>query len=182
LQLRADGASEEIIAQDHKLRAKILAIATQEQDSELAQKQSREVFASYWAELPEALKNESGKLLFAFTQEKADKMIAMFNSPWYRFFFSYKPIEALKQIKVPVLAINGTLDWITLSKTLPVIANALEQAGNRYYQTVQLTGLNHQFRVCKIGSLAEYMAPGEAMAPEVLKTISDWILEQVTSK
>jgi pimeloyl-ACP methyl ester carboxylesterase len=182
LQLRADGAGETMVAQDRKLRAKVLAIVMQEQNSDVAAKLMHEVFATYWAELPETLKQESGKLLFAFTQANADAMITMFNSPWYRFFFSYQPVDTLKQIKAPVLAINGTLDWIALSKTLSVIAKALEQSGNRDYTTVELPNLNHQFRTCKTGSLAEYMAGGAAMAPEALNVISDWILERTINK
>jgi pimeloyl-ACP methyl ester carboxylesterase len=182
LQLRADGASEMMIAQDRKIRAKLLATVTQEMNSDVTERLLREIFEVYWAELPETLKNESGKLLFAFTQDNAAEMIAMFNSPWYRFFFSHRPIDTLKQIKVPVLAINGTLDWITLSKTLSVISKTLEQSGNRDYKTVELPNLNHQFRTCKTGSLAEYMTSGEAMAPEALNVISDWILERTINK
>ncbi len=182
LQLRADGASEAMLAQDRKLREKIFAVVTQESNSNSAQKQLQAVFATYWAELPVALKDESGKLLFAFTDAKSDAMIGMFNSPWYRFFFSCRPVDILAQITVPVLAINGTLDWITSSKTLSVIAKALEQAGNHDYTTVELSSLNHQFRECKTGSLAEYMARGEAMAPVALNVISDWILERTINK
>ena len=88
----------------------------------------------------------------------------------------------LKKITVPVLAINGTLDWITLSKTLSIIAKTLEQSGNRDYTTVELPNLNHQFRSCKTGSLAEYMESGEAIAPEALNVISDWILDRTINK
>ena len=182
LQLRADGATDELIARDRKLRKQVLSIVTQENDSTVAKKLMLEGFATYWTELPDALKQESTKFLFAFTQANADGMIKMFNSPWYRFFFSHQPIETLKQVKIPVLAMNGDLDWITSVKTLPIIAKALEEAGNRDCTTIELPNLNHQFRTCKTGSLAEYMTSEETMAPVALNAISDWILDRTINK
>ena len=171
-----------MITQDRKLRTKVLAIATQEKNNGVAEKLMGKVFATYWTELPEAQKNESSKLLFAFTQANAVGMIKMFNSPWYRFFLSYKPVEALEQIKVPVLALTGNRDWITSVKTLSVIAKALAKAGNQDCTTIEFPNLNHQFRTCETGSLQEYAMVEETIAPVVLDVISDWILKRTINK
>lgn len=182
LQLKADGASNAMVAQDSVLRKNILSIVTLEKNDALAQMAMKEVFRAYWAALPDELKAEAAKLPFAFTEEKIAHMIPMFISPWYRFFLSYQPVEALKQIKVPMLALNGDRDWITSVKTLQVLAKTLADAGNDDCTTLELPNLNHQFRTCVTGSLAEYMAEGETMAPVVLSTIADWIIARTIKK
>ena len=182
LQLKADGACDAMVAQDNALRKKILSIVTLEKNDALAQMAMNEVFRAYWAALPDELKAEAATLPFAFTEEKIEHMIPMFSSPWYRFFLPYQPVEALKQIKSPVLALNGDRDWITSVKTLQVIAKTLADAGNDNCTTIKLPNLNHQFRTCVTGSLAEYMAEGETMAPVVLSTIADWIVARTIKK
>lgn len=182
LQLKADGASDAMVAQDSALRKKILSIIALEQNDAIAQMAIREVFNSYWSALPNELKAEAAKLPFAFTEAKIEHMATMFTSPWYRFFLSYKPEEALKQIKVPVLALNGDRDWIISAKTLSFIAKTLADAGNNDCTTLAFPNLNHQFRTCATGSLAEYMAKGETIAPVVLEAIADWIIAHTIKK
>ncbi|MFA6527642.1 MAG: alpha/beta hydrolase [Candidatus Babeliales bacterium] len=182
LQLRADGASKAMIEWDRKVRSAFLTIARREMDITRAETFMREAFAFYWAELSEALKNEACKLVFTITQANANAMISLFNSPWYRFLLSYRSVDALKQIKIPMLAITGSLDWITPASALSVIAKALERAGNRDCTTIELPHLNHQLRTCKTGSIAEYKQPGESIAPIALKVISDWIVERTSNR
>jgi pimeloyl-ACP methyl ester carboxylesterase len=182
LQLQADGASEHMIAQDRIVREKVLNIVIHEPNNTTAKKLLQEVVAEYWTALSDKQKSEAETLAFAFTDKKAAGMIDMFNSPWYRFFLSYNPVDTLKQITVPVLAINGSCDWITLAKGLQVIAAALQQAGNTDYTTLELPNLNHRLVNCKTGSMQEYMVATEAIDQSVLQLISDWVVEKTISK
>ena len=183
LQLRADGASEEMIARDRVVRAQVLGILSQEKDVELAQKKALAIIDQYWTELPEILKEESGKLLFAFTKANAVGRIAMYNSPWYRFFLGYRPADALKRITVPVLALNGELDWISApSITFPVIVTALTEAGNSDYTLATLPQLNHSLQTCQTGAIPEYATLEETMAPQALGMMSDWIVKRTLSQ
>jgi len=103
----------------------------------------------------------------------------MLNSPWYRYFLSYEPVVTLEKIKIPVLAINGDLDFITSSKiALPIISQALKKAGNKDYEIVELKKQNHWFQNCKTGAMAEYGEIEETISQTVLKMISDWILKR----
>lgn len=182
LQLQANGASQETIAADRIVREKVLNIAIHEQNNSVAKKLLQDAVAEYWVALPDAQKSEAEKLALTFTDKKAAGMIDMFNSPWYRFFLSYNPADTFKRIIVPVLAINGDRDWITLAKGLQVIANALQQAGNTDYRTVEMSNLNHRLVTCTTGSLQEYMIAREAIAPAALQLISDWVVSRTINK
>ena len=103
--------------------------------------------------------------------------MAQVTSPWYRFFLTYDPRSSLRQVKVPVLALNGTLDLQVLhDQNLPEIEAALREAGNPDVTIRRFEGLNHLFQHARTGHLAEYARIEETVAPIVLETIRDWIL------
>lgn len=178
-QLRADGASEELIKQNVAVRPQLFFMAQHEPDIEKADKLVYDAIMEYWDALPLHLQQESLLYPFALTDEKAIHMTAMINSPWYRFLLAHNPAKTLQQIKVPVLALNGSRDFIiTADDSLPIIAAALEKAGNPAYETVELPDLNHRFQHCVTGSLGELATIDEAIAPEVLELIGVWILKR----
>lgn len=101
------------------------------------------------------------------------------NNHWYKYFISVKPDEYLSKIKIPVLAINGSLDMqVPASENLSGIESSLKKAGNKSYTIKQLPGLNHMFQHAKTGSPAEYGFIEETIAPEALDIMSEWILKQ----
>jgi uncharacterized protein len=179
LQLQADGASQEFIMNDQEVRATVYSIIKQKTDASQAETMLRNAIKHYLANQPEDQKKEAATLPFAFTEVKADALIKVFNSPWYRFFLTYDPTTVLKHINVPVLVLNGDLDWIASAhKVFPIIAQAMKEAGNKNYTMIELPGLNHMFQPCTTGALAEYAAIEETISPIALKSISDWIFKQ----
>jgi fermentation-respiration switch protein FrsA (DUF1100 family) len=99
-------------------------------------------------------------------------------SPWFRSFLDYNPVPALQKTACPVLALNGERDLQVLPKeNLSKIKNALEDGGNKDFQTTEWPGLNHLFQHAPTGSPTEYGAIEETMAPEALNAISDWVLK-----
>jgi uncharacterized protein len=99
-------------------------------------------------------------------------------SPWFRFFLDYDPVPALKKTQCPVLVLNGDKDLQIASKeNLAQIQKALQDGGNKDFQTRELAGLNHLFQHAPTGSPTEYGGIEETFAPEALDTISDWILK-----
>jgi pimeloyl-ACP methyl ester carboxylesterase len=104
--------------------------------------------------------------------------IATLTSPWYRYFLTYDPATALRKVKCPVLALNGSLDvQILPSQNLPAIRQALQAAGNKHFEIVELPGLNHIFQNAKTGNVSEYGQIEETISPVALQKISDWILK-----
>lgn len=111
-------------------------------------------------------------------QQVAAEMRRM-RTPWFRFFLTYDPRTALRRVKVPVLALNGTLDLQVLhDQNLPQIEAALREAGNTDVTIRRFEGLNHLFQRARTGSPVEYAQIEETIAPEVLETIRDWIVER----
>ena len=106
--------------------------------------------------------------------------VSIFNNHhWYKYFISVKPDEYLSKIKIPVLAINGSLDTqVPSNVNLYGIESSLKKAGNKNYTIKELPGLNHMLQHAKTGSPAEYKFIEETIAPEALDIMSEWILRQ----
>ncbi len=177
-QMKADGASQELLDQDNKLRTQMLTIVNQS-SSEESKAKLEKILQVYWNNLPEHLKLESEKIPFAITQAKIEGMVNVYNSPWYRYFIGCKPERFIAQIKVPMLALYGDHDWITSSQpSISIITETLKAAESSDVTTVEFPNLNHSLQTCKTGALAEYGTIEETIAPVVLKAMSDWILNK----
>ncbi len=180
-QLRADGATAEMIAYDRIVHTRLLTIVTQEPDGVHADNLMRGAIDQYWRDLPEAQKQEASTLPFGVTQANAEETIATFNAPWYRYFLALKPAEILAQISAPVLALNGDRDFIVLSCiAVPIIDKALSAGGNRDYDVRELHGFNHWLQRCQTGALREYGAIEESIAPAVLEMVAEWLVARFT--
>ncbi len=95
-----------------------------------------------------------------------------------RFFLSYDPNPALRAVKIPVLAVNGSKDiQIAAKQNLAAIRGAL--AGNRDVETHELPGLNHLFQTANTGLMSEYGSIEETFAPAALELIAKWIVARV---
>lgn len=83
----------------------------------------------------------------------------------------------MRQLKVPVLALNGELDaQVDADQNLPEIEKALREASNPDVTLRRLPGLNHLFQTAKTGALTEYAQIEETVAPIALDLVRDWIV------
>jgi uncharacterized protein len=164
----ASGATEEQIARNAAVQMAIFHMIDQLNGAAPTDEQVRTAVDEILKTLPEASRAAAGPALQA--QMRAA------SSPWFRYFLTYDPSVILRQLKTPVLAMNGSLDkQVVPSQNLPVIANALEEAGNTDYEIVKLPGLNHLFQTAKSGALSEYASIEETFAPVALETMTEWI-------
>lgn len=100
------------------------------------------------------------------------------SSPWFRYFIKFNPDQYLSKVKIPVLALNGSLDFQVPSKeNLEAIGQSLKKAGNPDFKTQELPGLNHLFQEAKTGAFTEYAEIEQTISPSALDNISGWILE-----
>ncbi|HEY5084358.1 MAG TPA: alpha/beta hydrolase, partial [Rhizomicrobium sp.] len=107
----------------------------------------------------------------------ADTVAATVTSPWLRFFMSYDPVPTLRQVRCPVLAIDGSLDLqVPPEEDLAAIKAAL--SANPDVTVKKLPGLNHLFQTAKTGAPNEYGEIEETIAPAALAVIGDWIVER----
>ena len=112
-----------------------------------------------------------------------DRTIAALSAPWMRYFLRYDPRVALRQVRVPVLALDGSLDvQVSPRENLAAIDTALRQGGNRDVRTVEFRGLNHLFQPATTGAMAEYAKIDETISPQVLDLIASWINSRFTRR
>jgi hypothetical protein len=108
-----------------------------------------------------------------------DQQAKTLSSPWFRYFVDYDPRIALRQVKVPVLALNGELDRQVLpDQNLPAIEQALREGRNPDVTLRRMPGLNHLFQTTTTGSPTEYASIQETLSPAVLDLVTHWILER----
>lgn len=82
----------------------------------------------------------------------------------------------MRQLKTPVLALNGSLDLqVPAQEDLNPIRAALQ--GNPRATIAELPNLNHLFQTAKLGTPAEYGDIEETFAPAALRMIADWVAE-----
>lgn len=104
-------------------------------------------------------------------------VLAKSKNAWMNYFIAYDPIEVIRKIKCPIMAINGSLDTQVLpASNLAVIRNNLQWKEGDIVREYE--GLNHLFQHCKTGAITEYIKIEETISPEVLNDIATFILKQ----
>lgn len=91
-------------------------------------------------------------------------------TPWSDAFVSLQPGDYLKDVKCPLLAINGELDKQVYADNLDVIHRLVPQA-----RIMLMPGLNHLMQHARTGDISEYNDIKETIAPEVLDAIVSFI-------
>jgi len=162
---KAQGAPDEMIAKSHNLNAKLYAAASAEKNP-----------ANMSADLEAVMQaDELGKQMSPAQRAGA---IQQLSSPWFLEFISYDPAPALMKTKCPVLALNGEHDLqVPPKQDLAAIHKALQDGGNKDFQTTEMPGLNHLFQHSATGSPSEYGSIEETFSPEALDLMTTWILK-----
>ncbi|WP_299987231.1 alpha/beta fold hydrolase [uncultured Pontibacter sp.] len=168
---KASGIPDTTLQKLLKLRDAQFKIVASEADLFEASQQTRALEREAKATMTEAEKQ-----LIGLTQQGEDLMVAQLSSPWFRYYLAYDPAPALRQLKMPVLALNGSKDLqVPATANLAATEKALKAAGNKRYTIKELPGLNHIFQTADTGLPGEYATIEETMAPVALETISTWM-------
>ncbi len=176
--IRASGGSERAAEGNVEVQKKLFAIVREESDPEVAASRMMEALEAAVADLTSEERAAQG-ITDETKEQVLNVQIKQVNSPWFRFFLDADPAEALRRVKVPVLALNGELDLqVPPYQNLPAIRAALEEAGNDDYTIRELPGLNHLFQTATTGSPQEYAGIEETIAPVALELMASWILER----
>lgn len=110
-----------------------------------------------------------------------DAGVASLMTPWMRDFVRRDPRTALRGLrtKIPVLALNGDLDLqVDPEQNLKSIEQILLATGNRDVTASVLPGRNHLLQRAETGQVEEYGTIEQAIDPEVVARIRDWILQR----
>ena len=175
---KAQGTPPETLAHINSLSRKINAIVKAETDEKRIEQRINEEIAAYGGTLCDLQKRS-----FEPAAAVVKAFMPMYKTPWYRYFIMFDPQPVLKNVKVPVLALNGEQDLqVAWKENLELIAAGLKTGGNEDVTTKAFPKLNHLFQTSQTGLLSEYSKLEETISPEVLKTISDWILRRTLRK
>ena len=160
------------------LSKRINAIVKSETDPKRVEQRINEDVAAYGGTVSEAQKESFEE---AATGIKA--FMPMYKTAWYRYFITFDPLPVLKNVKVPVLALNGEHDLqVAWKENLDSIGTGLKAGGNKDVTVKAFPKLNHLFQTSQTGLPSEYAQIEETMSPEVLKTVADWILQRTVRK
>ncbi|WP_226063255.1 alpha/beta hydrolase family protein [Kaistella polysaccharea] len=110
-------------------------------------------------------------------KEEKSAYLDQMSSAWFRYFIKFNPDDYLSKVKIPVLAVDGSLDMqVSAKENLAGIRKSLTKAGNKHFEIVEFEGLNHLFQTATTGNPSEYGQIEETFSPKVLDKISSWIL------
>jgi hypothetical protein len=165
---QATGVPTAAIEQAAEANRRLYAVLKSTPDSTAAAAQIAALSTRMVATLPVAQQAQA--------TEQLKMAQAQLISPWMRYFISYDPGPTLRKVRVPVLAMNGTLDLqVPYKANLPAISAALTEAGNQDFRVAAMPGLNHLFQHATTGSPTEYPNIPETFSPDALDMIATWI-------
>lgn len=169
-------AIAELLTQQNYLAGKLAGMS--EQQLLENKKTNQKIYAfiknysgtTYEKDLHSLLANEDGK---------ADEtLLNQLKNPWFTYFIKFNPELYLSKVKIPVLAINGGLDFqVPAKENLAAINNSLTIAKNKNFETYEFEGMNHLFQECKTGAFSEYGEIEQTISPKVLDKMSTWLLK-----
>jgi uncharacterized protein len=166
--LRQSGISEEEIQVSIELNKKFYNVLLNQADNTIAKKEIEQIIQTH----ANSMTSEEASEI----KRQQPLLVKTMLTPWFRYFINFNPEYYLKQIKCPVLAINGEKDvQVSCEENLFGIAMSLEKYGNRRYEFHKMPNLNHLLQNCESGSVSEYMKIEETISPEILKIMRDWI-------
>ena len=171
---KAGGSPATETARAVELAKKAIAIIKAEADGARIEQGINNMLDAYIASLSEDERKQAAPVL-AGTRSS----ISIFKTPWYRYFVAFDPAPVLRNVTVPVLALNGENDLqIAYKENLSLIEAALKAGGNKDVTVKSFPLLNHLFQTSKTGHTSEYGKIDETMSPAVLTTITDWIAKR----
>ena len=179
--LKANGASDDLIAKNRAVLESLFAVINQETDSKVVRDEFTSIITEFFKGLSEEERRISGISEENLKVQIHDQFRKL-HSPWFRFYLNYDPGTVLQKVTCPVLAVNGEKDiQVTPKENLQAITMALKAGGNKNHTVKELPNLNHLLQTAETGNISEYGKIEETMSPAALQIIGDWILEQIES-
>jgi uncharacterized protein len=175
---RSMGASAEDVERSRGLQTRLFTILREEADPAVRRNRVEVELRRALEEMSDA-EREAGGIPQAGEDGWVQAQLAPLEGPWFRYFLLHDPAPVLRQVQVPVLALNGSLDLqVDPAQNLPAIESALREGGNPDFTVEELPGLNHLFQTAATGAPSEYGQIEETFSPVALERISGWILER----
>lgn len=95
---------------------------------------------------------------------------------WWRWHFAHDPLAAIREVKEPVLIVNGDKDIQVPPRDAYLLAEAAREAGNGEVEAHVLPDLNHLLRHHPEPPSILYRHLAEPLDPRVVELVADWVL------
>lgn len=172
--MRVMGADADTQTKSAAAQRETFRLLKEKLDAPVLEKRLRELFREQMAGVTDEQRTALG-----YTDSMLEGQLQTVMTPWFQQLLAYDPRPTLRQVKCPVLAINGEKDiQVAAKENLAAIRQALNAGGNQNVKVVEFPGLNHLFQHCTTGAVSEYGQIEETIAPDVLQLVADWIREQ----
>lgn len=159
----SQGVSAAEVTRSNPVRDTILAVVASATSTEDAENRIRALLT------PAALE------ALGVPTSQAERVVKEYGREWFRFFLQYDAAAVLSRLRIPVLALNGSLDQqVPADENLAGIRAAL--TGHPDVTIQKLEGLNHLFQTSRTGALGEYADIEETLSPTAMVIVVDWIM------
>jgi hypothetical protein len=164
---------------DHNLRALVLMAGSATKGREVIMAQNRYVIDSVTH-----LRGPARDSALAKAGHSVDSLGAL--GGWLGFFLAYDPTTAARQVKTPVLIVQGETDRQVPPAQARLLANAFRSGGNRDVTVRMFPATDHLFLADSSGAFADANGalrytklPSLHVRPAVLGTIADWLSDRL---
>jgi len=100
--------------------------------------------------------------------------------PWYRAALVYDPLPTMRQVRSPVLLLQGDTDTQITPDQVDTLAAALREAGNEDVTVVHFPATNHLFLEDADGRVFRYaQLPSHEVRADVLGMLVDWLVDRL---
>jgi dipeptidyl aminopeptidase/acylaminoacyl peptidase len=169
-----------VAATDPKIAAVVLMAGTADRGEAILKRQLEDALfldPSLTEEAKARRLSEQRELLRRIAAPPApDKGAVLDPNVWLRYFASYDPLPALRQVTRPLLILQGGLDRQVSADQADKLARAAREAGHRDVTVKVFPTLNHLFLPAQTGSVAEYASlRTTAIGSDVLDLLADWL-------
>jgi len=168
-----------IAISDPKLRALVLMAGSASKGREIIMEQNRYVIDSV-----SRLRGPARDSALAKAGRSLDSLGA--RGGWLGFFVAYDPSTAARQVKTPVLILQGETDRQVPPAQAQLLADAFRAGGNRDVTVRMFPATNHLFLADSSGAFADASGglrygklPSLHVRPEVVGTIADWLSDRL---
>lgn len=115
------------------------------------------------------------------TPELIDESFAQMSLPIMYSYLDYDVSSFWSQVEIPILAIYGELDLqVSAEQNIPVLEDLTSD--NPDVVIVTIENMNHILQEAETGQFSEYATLEQTVMPELLDTISKWILGNFEAK
>jgi alpha-beta hydrolase superfamily lysophospholipase len=101
------------------------------------------------------------------------------NRSWLLQHMEHDPQATIRQVRAPVLVVNGAMDFQIPPRHAELLGEALADAGHPDFEVRIFPNLNHLFAVSKGQGAAEYADPSAHVDEEFLTYLADWLTDRL---